>query len=122
MACAGLNARSNTALDRAPRLPIIQERDVLLPREADDDPETMVYSAIEEPDGRRRVGAHRVDARVGHGSEVGRDGGGVGIVTVGAGTEGPVRNSSDVQLPVCVEELPADHGSFGKLRCRISPI
>ena len=53
-------------LDRSPAAPVLEEVDVLLPRDADHDEEPVFGGDIEQPARRNRVCANRVEAVGGH--------------------------------------------------------
>src|SRR5437762_743785 len=62
---------------------IIQEGDVLLPGQADHDVEGVFLSDIEEPAGRRGVGANGVKAAGGNLGKIAADAGGSVVFAVG---------------------------------------
>ena len=107
MTRTGSNSLADAALD-VPRLaPMVQEGDVLLPRQSDHDPKTALEGVIQEPPRRDRVRANGVEADRGHLIEMAAKNllGGV-FVTLGA--EGAVGHPSDGNLLVFQEdELPA---------------
>ena len=52
------------------QLPVVEERDVVGPRHADHDPETVLLCQVQEPLVRHGVGAYRVHAGATHQREV----------------------------------------------------
>jgi hypothetical protein len=103
---------ADALLDGARRRAVVEERDVLLPRQAGHDEQPVLGGLVEEPPRWRRVGPDRVDAGLAHRPEVAGDHGRGGeLGPVGARCEGPVGDPADLQLAVpAVQEASADAG------------
>ena len=87
----------------ARELPVVQERDVLRPRQADHHAQAAARSLVQQIDARRGVGADRVDAEARHEREVfGDSWEGWELIPVGIGREGAVRDALD-EKPVLAE-------------------
>jgi hypothetical protein len=128
VAGARADAFADPALDRAGTSPIVEEGHVLLPGDAHHDVETVVVGEVQQPQGRDRVGPHRVHAARAHRGEVAIDRVRTRILgAVLAAPEGPVCDPSEVQLLVPEEnELSAyawffrPHG--GMILPHVSPL
>ncbi len=57
MALAGAHLVSKPGDDPAPALRVVEKGDVLFPGEADHHPEAVLEGGVEQPRGRRHVGA-----------------------------------------------------------------
>jgi hypothetical protein len=112
MAGGGADAVANALLDAAPDAAVVEERDVLLPGEADHHPQPVRGRQVEEPPLGDGVEPHRVDAVLGHAREVARRG--VRVVEVvmrTARAERPVRHPAHLELLAARdEELAAGAG------------
>ena len=111
---AGFDAVSNPGLDRANRVAIVEERNVLLPRDSHRDPEAVIGGQIEEPARRDRVGPNDIHAVLDHHGEVlGRDVRRAIAASIVAWAERPVRHALHEQLAItAIEELPLHHGAM----------
>jgi hypothetical protein len=86
-------------LDSCRDPPIVQKRDVLLPREADHRRKAVLVREIEEPPRRRFVEADCVDADCRHCGKVRIDSRAIRVRdAVRAGPKGPVRDAANVLL------------------------
>ena len=99
------NGLADARLDAAYRAGIVQERHVLLPRKPDHDVEPVARCQIEQPGGRHRVRAHRVEAVLGHGPEVVLDPRFIVVLaTAGVRPERAVGNATQIDLAVAREQ------------------
>ncbi len=88
--------RADVAADPAHQRAIVEERDVLRPRQSHHDPQTLARRGVEQLAARRRIGADGVDAERGHLAEVGRDlFEGWELVALSVGREGSVGDALD---------------------------
>jgi hypothetical protein len=71
VAAVGVDRRDDGLLDLTPDLPLVEELDVLGPRDGDEAADAVLRAGVEEPPRRHIVDAHEVDARVAHQREVG---------------------------------------------------
>ena len=73
MSRVGPHVGRESCRDRVVAAFVFEERDVLLPRQADDDAQTVRRGNVEQPALGRRVHAHRVEAMRGHVGEIALD-------------------------------------------------
>ena len=108
MAGAQGGGHANACGDRPGTAPIVEEGDVLLPGQADQHLDAVTVRRIEEPPGRYRVGADRVDTILGHRFEVAGDGRHTAVLVArGIGPERAIRDAANPDLVVAAEKEAA---------------
>ena len=119
---AGAHTGAHALLDVVGAATVVEECDVLFPRQAHHHAQTVARGGVEQPGRRHGIAAHRVDAVLLHGREVGFERGVFRVVVaqhrgIGTRTEGAVGHAAQVELGVaCEEELAAHAHRHGHRR------
>ena len=117
VASRGGNAPSYPPSDLPRQRLLIEERDVLLPRDSHEDLEAVLPSAVEKPHRRDGIGSKSVDPAGGHLTEVAIDDLLLRIQeTVPTGPERAIRNPAYVELLIAyVKELAPHDRALGRI-------